>query len=558
MQGNALRETPASSSRRGFRKNVTNAWKKVPRWLRVLAIILIAVAVLVPLAGLAMGEPMRRSLEARMNRQLKGYSVSIGKLRFQPLGGALTLLDLQVRQIAHPQPAVATIPRLKASVQWKELIFLRVVADFLIERPRVHVNLVQLRSEIADSVPVKERGWQHAIREIYPLKINFLRIEEADITYIDDDPKHPLRLTHLNARASNIRNVHSRKQTYPSPIQVDAVVFETGRGSIRGDADFLSEPHPGVRGQFRLQGIPLDRLGPVAQRWNFETSGGVLSTNGEIEYAPGVRRARLPMLEIAGARADYVRRSATPDAPGPAAAAKPAAKPAASPTPPWELQLDRFQLTDSQLGYIDKSRKPDYRVFFDRASGEVVGFSKTTSGGAGKAEFRGRFMGNGPATASAKVRGGSKDLDFDLRVAIEGTDMTTMNNLFRAHGKFDVFKGTFSLYSEVAVKDGFISGYVKPLFAEVEVYDSRQDAGKGVFKKIYEGAVDVVTKLLENKRDDVATTVQLSGPVGGKNSNTFQVIGKLIENGFFNAILPGFDRQIPKPRGSRPPNQPTQ
>ena len=508
--------------------------------------ILVAVAVLVPLAGLAAGEPMRRSLEARMNRQLKGYSVSIGKLRFQPLGGSLTLRDLKVRQLAHPQPALAEIPRLKASVQWKELFFLRVVADFLIERPRVHVNLVQLRSELADDVPVKERGWQQAIQEIYPLKINLLRIEEADITYIDDDPKRPLRLTHLNARASNIRNIHSQKQTYPSPIEVDAVVFETGRGSIRGDADFLSEPHPGVRGQFRLAGIPLDRLGPVAQHWNVETSGGVLSTNGEIEYAPGIRKARLPALEIRGARADYVRQTAAPEKTGVVPAAKPDR--ADPPTPPWDLQLDRFQLTDSEVGYVDKAHTPDYRVFVSQASGEVVGFSKTKSGGTGKAEFRGRFMGTGPATATANVRGGGKDLDFDLRVAIEKTDMTAMNDLFRAHGKFDVFKGTFSLYSEVGVKDGFISGYVKPLFTDVEVYDSRQDAEKSVLKKIYEGAVDVVARILENKRDDVATEVRLSGPVDGKNSSTLQVIAKLIENGFFNAILPGFDRQIPRPR----------
>ena len=508
--------------------------------------VLVAVAVLVPLAGLAAGEPMRRSLEARMNRQLKGYSVSIGKLRFQPIGGSLTLRHLQVRQLAHPQPALAEIPRLKASVQWKELFFLRVVADFLIERPRVHVNLEQLRSELADGVPVKERGWQQAIQEIYPLKINFLRIEEADITYIDDDPKRPLRLTHLNARASNIRNVHSQKQTYPSPIQVDAVVFETGRGSIRGDADFLSEPHPGVRGQFRLTGIPLDRLGPVAQHWNLETSGGVLSTNGEIEYAPGIRRAKLPTVEIRGARADYVRRAAETAKTELARAAADQDRTAPA-TPSWDLQLDRFQLTNSELGYVDKAQTPDYRVFVSQTSGEVVGFSKTKSGGTGKAEFRGRFMGNGPATATANFRGGGEEPDFDLRVAIEGTDMTTMNDLFRAHGKFDVFKGTFSLYSEVRVKKGFISGYVKPLFTDVEVYDSRQDAGKSIFKKVYEGAVDAVTKLLENKRDDVATEVQLSGPVGGKNSSVLQVIGKLIENGFFNAILPGFDRQIPRP-----------
>ena len=546
MQSHALRNPPEPGNSRSTHGNIGKVWRRIPRWLRILAVVLVAIAILLPVAGLAVGEPMRRSLEARMNRQLKGYSVTIGKLRFQPIGGSLTLGDLEVRQLAHPQPALAVIPRLRASVQWKELIFLRVVADFLIAHPRVHVNLQQLRSEIADGVPVKERGWQQAIQEIYPLKINLLRVEEGDITYIDDDPKRPLRLTHLNARASNIRNIHSQERVYPSPIRVDAVVFETGSGSIRGDADFMSEPHPGVRGRFRLAGVPLDRLGPLAQHWNFETSGGVLATNGEIEYAPGVRRAHLPTVEIRGARADYIRRTEAPEKTGLVpAAAKPA--PAGPATPTWDLKLDRFQLKDSQLGYVNKVHKPDYRVFFDQTSGEVVGFSKTKSGGTGKAEFRGRFMGSGPATASANVRGGGTDLDFDLRIAIEKTDMTTMNNLLRAHGKFDVFKGTFSLYSEVRVKDGFISGYVKPLFADVEVYDSRQDAQKGILKKVYEGAVDAVAKLLKNKRDDVATEVQLSGPVGGKNSSTLQVIGKLIENAFFNAILPGFDRQIPRP-----------
>ncbi len=526
-----------------------NLWRRVPRWLRILAVVLAALAILLPLAGLAMGEPMRRSLEARMNRQLKGYSVRIGKLRFQPLGGALTLRDVELRQVAHPEPPLAHIPRLRASVQWKELLFLRVVADFLIERPRVHMNLTQLRSEIASGVPVKQRGWQEAVQEIYPLKINLFRIEDADVTYVDDDPKRPLRLTRLNARASNIRNIHSEKSAYPSPIQAEAVVFETGRAALRGDADFLSEPHPGVQGRFRLAGIPLDRLGPLIRHWNVETRGGTLSTAGEIEYAPGIRRAHLPSLEVRGVRVDYIRRVAGEARAGlvPGVAAKAARREPSEPT--WALRLDRFVLSDSELGYVNLERSPDYRLFVNRTSGEVTGFSKSSAANSGRAEFRGRFMGSGSATAAANFKGAGKDLDFDLRVAIEATDMTTMNNLFRSYGKFDVFRGTFTLYSELRVKDGFMTGYVKPLFDDVEVYDSRQDAQKGLLKKVYEGAVDAVTKLLKNKRDEVATTVELRGPVGDPNSSTLQVIGRLIENAFFKAILPGFDRRVPRPKG---------
>jgi len=42
----------------------------------------------------------------------------------------------------------------------------------------------------------------------------------------------------------------------------------------------------------------------------------------------------------------------------------------------------------------------------------------------------------------------------------------------------------------------------------------------------------------------VATRVELSGRIDDPKSSTWQVIGKLIENAFIRAILPGFDREV--------------
>jgi hypothetical protein len=123
--------------------------------------------------------------------------------------------------------------------------------------------------------------------------------------------------------------------------------------------------------------------------------------------------------------------------------------------------------------------------------------------------------------------------------------MTKMNDMLRAYGKFDVVAGKFSFYSELRVKNGQINGYVKPLFQDMQVYDKRQDAEKSAFKKLYEKLVGGISKLLENKeRDEVATKANISGPVSNPNSSTLQVIGKLIENAFIRAILPGFDEQL--------------
>ena len=44
-------------------------------------------------------------------------------------------------------------------------------------------------------------------------------------------------------------------------------------------------------------------------------------------------------------------------------------------------------------------------------------------------------------------------------------------------------------------------------------------------------------------RKEVATQVDISGPLDSPKGSTVQAVLKLIQNGFFKAILPGFDRE---------------
>jgi hypothetical protein len=80
-----------------------------------------------------------------------------------------------------------------------------------------------------------------------------------------------------------------------------------------------------------------------------------------------------------------------------------------------------------------------------------------------------------------------------------------MNDMLRAHGKFDVVAGVFSFYSELSVKNANISGWVKPLFKDVQAYDATQDRDKSGVKKLYE-VVTGVAKVMKNvPRKEVAT-----------------------------------------------------
>jgi hypothetical protein len=130
-------------------------------------------------------------------------------------------------------------------------------------------------------------------------------------------------------------------------------------------------------------------------------------------------------------------------------------------------------------------------------------------------------------------------------MSLENTDLRTLNDVLRAYGKFDVAAGTFSLFSELKVKDNRVEGYVKPLFANLDVYNPAQDRDKSLGQKIYEKVVEGASKLLKNSpRKEVATVATISGPVEDVKAHTMEVVVKLLQNAFFKAILPGFDEQV--------------
>ena len=50
--------------------------------------------------------------------------------------------------------------------------------------------------------------------------------------------------------------------------------------------------------------------------------------------------------------------------------------------------------------------------------------------------------------------------------------------------------------------------------------------------------------VLENfPRDEVATQADIGGPLDNPQASTWQVVVTLIQNAFFKAILPGFERE---------------
>jgi uncharacterized protein involved in outer membrane biogenesis len=171
------------------------------RWkvVRVLAGCVAIVALLLAGASFFIEEPLRGHMERALNAELQGYTVRLAAIAFHPVGFSITLKDLTIAPNAHPQLPVAQFSQLHASVHWQALLHGRLLADFVLRQPHVRIDHTQLQQEASKKVSLKDEGWQQALEAIYPLKINHFRIENGDLTYIDDDPKRPLHISQLNA-----------------------------------------------------------------------------------------------------------------------------------------------------------------------------------------------------------------------------------------------------------------------------------------------------------------------------------------------------------------------
>ena len=515
------------------------------RVLRWVFGIMAAVVIVLFMASFLLDEPLRRITEAKLNRDLKGYTVRLPALHFQLLNLSISLKEMTVVQQAHPEHPVAYFPTLKASIHWSEIFAGNLVAEFRLVDPKININLLQLSSEVNSTVPLKERGWQQAVEDIYPLKINSLKIYNADITYTGNDQKRPLILSHFNLQAENIRNIDLPDKVYPSTFHLDTAIFGTGHGSLDGAANFLAKPFPGIKGRIKLDKVSVDYFNTAVPGSNLSIQGGLLRASGDAEFAPTVKKAHLENLDIQGMNINYIHSQRTAGIEKKRAGMVKKKVRELVNKPGILLTADQVSLTGCTIGIVNKAARKPYRIFFSDADLLAKNFSNQSSHGAAQVELKAKFMGSGVTTASAAFKPEKAGSSLDLYVKIEESQMTAMNDVLLSYGDFDVSAGVFSLITELHVKNGAITGYIKPFIKDMNVYDRQKDKDRGIPHQMYEMMIGGVSKILENRsHQEVATRVDIKGEVGNPETSTLQIVMGLIRNAFFKAILPSFDKRI--------------
>jgi hypothetical protein len=494
---------------------------------------------------------VRARVQASMNQKLTGYHVALEHAHLQLLGGILTLKRLTVIQQAHPHPPVADIAMLRFHIQVKELLSRRVVADVLLRRPRIHIDQTQFVAEKNSKVPLRQKGWQEALEAAYPFKINRITIDDGDVVYIQDAVNPPLHLAGLNFTADNIRNIHASDNAYPSRFHATTVIFDTGHATVDGHANFLEEPFPGARVHYMMTNVPLSAFDPEIRQVNITVRGGRLASDGLLEYSPKVTRVEVNNATIADVGIGYLHSPATQKQEAQRVKATGEEIKKQNNRPAVDIAVREFDIHHSNFSYTDQTGNPNYKLFINDTNLTLKNLSNHQQQGPADVSLHGQFMGSGDSTVSGTFLASGKGPAFDLKIALVNTDLPSLNDLLRSFGRFDVAAGKLSVYSQLAVKDGNIDGYLKPMFADLEVYNYQKDKNTPILHQAKELVIGGAAHLLKSHRtNQVASDVDLKGKLTSPNVDTWQALGQVLRNAFIQAILPGFDRAVASQGGS--------
>lgn len=135
--------------------------------------------------------------------------------------------------------------------------------------------------------------------------------------------------------------------------------------------------------------------------------------------------------------------------------------------------------------------------------------------------------------------------DFDLRLRVTRVELKRLNDFASAYGKFDFNAGTGDLVLEAQAKRGQLDGYIKPLLRDVDVFNWRQDVedgDKNLFRSVWEALVGGGETVLKNQRkDQFATRVSLSGNIHQRDVSAFQAFLGILRNAFVEAFNARFE-----------------
>lgn len=209
------------------------------------------------------------------------------------------------------------------------------------------------------------------------------------------------------------------------------------------------------------------------------------------------------------------------------------------------IKINHFQILNGKYSYVEFSQDPTIDLVFQHINLRATNLRNViSSGGPLPSTIMATAVsfGGGSVLLTGKIDLMKKIPDLDLEFALQNADVTALNATSLKFAGVDFARGTFELYAEVAIADGYLKGYIKPMFIDTELI-GKED--KGFFEKVWEGFVGVFKFLFKNQgTDTLATKTPLEGNLNEIDTGIMATILNIFKNAWFNAFTQDVEEDI--------------
>ncbi|MEO6680447.1 MAG: DUF748 domain-containing protein [Pseudomonas sp.] len=216
------------------------------------------------------------------------------------------------------------------------------------------------------------------------------------------------------------------------------------------------------------------------------------------------------------------------------------------------ITLNEVRINDGKISFRNFSSSPPVNMNATQVNASLYNLTNVVdTEGKRDARFEGKalLLGHAPLETTATFDPLSNFEDFEFRLRAKDIELKRMNDFASAYGKFDFNAGHGDVVIEAEANKGQLKGYIKPLLRDVEVFNWQQDVenkNKGILRSVWEAIVGSTETVLKNQRkNQFATKVELSGNVHQQDINAFQAFLQILRNGFVQAFNARYEQ--PKP-----------
>lgn len=209
------------------------------------------------------------------------------------------------------------------------------------------------------------------------------------------------------------------------------------------------------------------------------------------------------------------------------------------------LEINHLQVHGGRLSFVQFSENPDIDLLMEQINLEATNLRNVESFDdpiPSAIHATAVSFGGGNFTLEGRIDLMNKIPEMDMELSLKNADVTALNETSLNYAGVDFASGTFELYAEAAIANGYLKGYIKPMFINTKLIGNEDD---GFFEKIWEGFVGAFKFLFKNHgTDTLATRAPFEGDLNKVDTGMFKTVLNIFKNAWINSFTTEVEEKV--------------